>query len=222
MEQREFDERRFASRLQEMEKALDNYKAGERERDSERRQLEYELTVAARNAQMSELDSKEREAAMSQKVAALQNQIKDLLQEKHGYFTTSESAEKEIRRLREISMYLESERDGLDKNLNEAKGVIAGMQSALRAANTEAALVPQYQKELSIVPSLKAAAREAVQERDVMMDRLQEAEYTMSAMREEKNRLVHQIEQLTAKVSHLSTESIRFRLPPGIDKCLHE
>ena len=52
VEQREFDERRFTSRLSEMEKALEVYKDAEQEKDIERRKLEYELTLAARNAQV--------------------------------------------------------------------------------------------------------------------------------------------------------------------------
>ncbi len=145
VEQREFDEQRFHARLNEMEKSLNAYKSMESEKEQERRKLEYELTIAARTAQMAEVEAREKEARISAKCVTLQNQLNEMIQEKNAHGSNAENAEKQMKRLSEMNQYMTMERETMENALNEAQRVIAGLQNALRVANSDAALVPQYQ-----------------------------------------------------------------------------
>ena len=95
--------------------------------------------------QISELAAREREAQASAELVALQTKYNNLSADKAVRNSKSESNEQEIGKLREVTAYQSKEIEKLESALNEAQRVVSGLQHALRVANTDAALVPQFQ-----------------------------------------------------------------------------
>jgi hypothetical protein len=62
-----------------------------------------------------------------------------------------------------------------------------------------------------MVPTYKAAAREAMQEKDAALSKLRSAEELFHKMKEERDRLVNQVDGLSSRLSDVNEESVRYR-----------